>query len=106
MSDKINVIANLLNIFAFETVTVGATAKALTEGTYVDSNNAYAKKALMTIESAQLRWRADGTNPTSTVGHVLNPGDTLTLVGSTNIRNFRAIKVGTNSAKISVSYSL
>jgi len=104
MTDKINIIANLLNIFAFETLTVGATVKTLTEEEYIDSNGAYAKKALITVETASLRWRCDD-DPTSAVGHLLQPMDTLTLIGSTNIRNFKAIRTG-NNAKISVSYSL
>ena len=105
MTDKINIIANLLNIFNFETLTVGTTVKSLTSSIYIDSNGAYAKKALITIETASLRWRCDD-NPTSTVGHLMQPGDILTLIGSANIRNFKAIRTGATSAKISISYSL
>lgn len=104
-TEKTNIIANLLNIFAFETITVAGTAVELTESTYTDSNGKVAKKALITVESAQLRWRADGTAPTSSVGHALNPYDSLILIGSENIRNFKSIRVGSTSAKISVSYS-
>ncbi len=105
MSDKINIIANLLNIFAFETISIEAVAVGFTAATIVNSNDAYAKKALVTVESAQLRWRCD-SNPTSTVGHLLQPGDVLILIGSENIRNFKAIRTGSTNAKISVSYSL
>lgn len=104
-TEKINIIANLLNIFGFETLTIGTTVKTLTSSSYMDSNRNYAKKALITVETAPMRWRCDD-DPTSTVGHLLQPGDVLTLIGSANIRNFKAIRTGATSAKISVSYSL
>ena len=34
---------------------------------------------MATVESANVRWRADGTDPTSTTGHLLSVGDIFTL---------------------------
>jgi uncharacterized Zn ribbon protein len=104
MTDKINIIADFLSIFDFETITVGAAAVGLTEAAYTDSEGRIAKKALMTVETASLRWRCDA-DPTDSVGHLLQPGDSLILNSSSNIKSFKAIRTG-NNAKISVSYSL
>ena len=38
------------------------------------------RRALMTVEDATIRWRADGTDPTSSEGHELADTDILTLV--------------------------
>lgn len=40
-----------------------------------------ANHALVTVETAAVRVRTDGTAPTSSEGHILNPGDTFTYNG-------------------------
>jgi hypothetical protein len=57
--------------------------------------------AVIEAEAQQVRWRDDGTNPTASVGHVLNPGDVLVYRG--NLSGIRFIEVAA-SAKLSVSY--
>lgn len=57
--------------------------------------------AVIEAESQAVRWRDDGTNPTSSVGHVLNPGDVYVYRG--NLGGIKFIEV-TTSAKLSVSY--
>ena len=104
VTDKVNVIAGLYVAFAFETITFADTAKGLTEASYKNADDNFAKRALMTVESAQLRYRYDGVAPTALVGHVLNPGDTLILIGATNIKNFKAIRTGVTSSKVSATY--
>ena len=39
-------------------------------------------QAILRCETAPVRWRADGTGPTATVGTPMNVGDTLLLVGN------------------------
>lgn len=48
-----------------------------------------------------VRWRADGTAPTATVGMILADGDTLHLTGLAAITAFSAIQV--TSAKLNVT---
>ena len=62
------------------------------------------KRALITVETAQIRFRIDGGAPTSTVGHILNPGDTITLDSNSDIANFKAIRTGTLSGLITATY--
>ena len=78
--------------------TVGGVA--LTAGTY--GTSIY---ALITAETAQMRFTVDGTAPTTTVGHLLNPGDTLKLDSLADITAFRAIRTGATSGVIKVTYS-
>ena len=58
--------------------------------------------ALIEVEGQPVRWRADGTNPTVTVGHLLNPGDTLPYNGS-DLTKWKAIETS-SGAKLNVSF--
>ena len=62
------------------------------------------KRIYITVETAQCRFLYDGTAPTSTKGHPLNPFDTLYIEGLQNMQNFRAIKTGITSAKLICTY--
>ena len=83
--------------FGFESLTVGASAVG-----FSSANDARA--ALVTVEDASIRFRIDGTDPTSEVGHLLNPGDSIILRNVNNIRRFRAIRAGTADATLRVTY--
>ena len=61
-----------------------------------------ARWALIEVEGQPVRWRADGENPTVTVGHVLNPGDVLPYSGS-DLTKFKAIETAAG-AKLNVSF--
>jgi len=62
-------------------------------------------KALITVETAQIRFTVDGTAPTATVGHVLNPGDNLDIDSNEDVAAFRAIRTGSISGVIQCTYS-
>lgn len=102
-ANKTNIIAGLFKAFAHEKITVSNSAVSLTTATYT-TDGEKAKRAIITVESAQLRYRYDGTAPTSSVGHLLNPFDVITILGSDNITNFKAIRAGSTDAAISCSY--
>lgn len=85
-------------------LTIGATSTALTEATYDPDPGPQASFALITVETDQIRWWADGSTPTSTWGHLANSGDVIEIHGQGAIRNFRAIRVTTDAA-IQVSYA-
>jgi hypothetical protein len=60
-----------------------------------------ARLALIQPETQSIRWRDDGTNPTASVGLVLNAGDTLPYTG--DLALFKVIET-TASAKLNVAY--
>ena len=86
-------------------LTIDATAGgiALTQPTQA-ATLPLAQAALVTVETAQIRFTVDATAPTSTVGHILNIADRLLLEGQQEIRAFRAIRTGGSSGAVSVTY--
>lgn len=58
-------------------------------------------RALIECESQQVRWRDDGTNPTSSVGHVMSPGDILSYDAALPVIKFIEVASG---AKLNISY--
>ena len=95
-----------LSTVAYESITVAATAIGLTTANVrgYGTNRYAAEKVVITVESAQLRWRDDGTDPTSSEGHLANVGTVLTLDNRDRIEKFRAIRTGSTSATLRVSY--
>jgi hypothetical protein len=57
----------------------------------------------ISVEGASLRWRYDGSNPTTTEGHLAQVGDWIELKGFTNLQRFRAIRTGTTDATLRVT---
>lgn len=91
-------------IFAYESLTVtNGAAVGFTAATRTPSTGASATEALLTLETAQIRWRADGTDPTTTEGHIMDAGQKLDLQGVQTINGFRAIATGGN-ATLKVSF--
>ena len=89
---------------AFDSITVSNTAVGLTQSNVRGSSSQpMAEEVLLTVETDQIRWRDDGTDPTSSVGHLVNPGGLITLSSRDRIEKFRAIRVTTN-ATLRVSY--
>ena len=100
----VNITAGIIPTFAYESIAVDNTVKSLSS-IYTDDDGNIAMKAVITIETAQIRWRMDGENPSSSDGHLSNPTDTILLNNSSDIKNFRATRVGSTSATIRVSYA-
>jgi hypothetical protein len=91
-----------LSPFAYESVTVSSSAVGLTAATYRQAG--YAVQAFLTLEGAEIRWRIDGSNPTTTEGHLLEPGQNLTLDSPDAVKNFRAIRTGATNGTLKVTY--
>jgi len=85
--------------FAFESITVAATAIGGTALTYTD-----ATRAELTLETAQIRVRIDGTNPTAAEGHMVEVGDTITLDSAAQVAAFKAIRTGGTSGVLKATY--
>lgn len=91
--------------YDFEQITIDDTAGGIGLTSSKLTSIPPPKKAIITVESAQLVYMLDGsTTVTSSVGHVANPFDSIVLEGKSQLDNFKAIRKGTSSAKISVTY--
>ena len=88
--------------YDFETITVEDTPIGLTAA--ILNASPKPKKVFITVETAQIRYRMDGTDPEAAVGHIANPMDSIILEGYSQINNFMAIRKETTSGKIQATY--
>ena len=95
-----------MNAFAYESIVVSSTPIGFTEGTFAASGASPARAAFITVEDASCRYRIDGTDPTSSEGHLLSSGDDKTIEGLENLYNFRAIREAPVDATLRVTYLL
>ena len=86
-------------VWAFESITVADSAIGFTAATHDHANEAF-----VTVESGAVRFRADGTDPTAAIGHVLEVGDTLRLESQNDLQKVRFIRRDGVSATLRVSY--
>lgn len=92
-------------MFAFETLTVGAASLGFTAGTFDPTsplNRGQATYAFITIEGDGISFRCDGAAATA-ASHDAGTGDQIVIYGAGNIRNFRAIRTG-GDATVRVSF--
>lgn len=92
-------------IYKNETIVVADTAIGFTASILAMVNSPQIKRATCTTEEAQIRAWEDGTDPTASVGQILNIGDVFEVAG-VDAANFRAIRTGSVSGKISVAYEV
>ena len=93
-----------LQAYTTEAVTVDATAGGvkLTESLYI--TNPPGRAAILTVETAQIRYLSDGTAPTSTTGHQVSPTQIITLRNPSELSKFRAIRTGATSGVVRVTF--
>ncbi len=94
--------------FAFEALSVAGTAVGFTEATHSPSGATSGTPAIsahVSVEGAQVRWRADGTDPTATVGTILNEGDEIVVWGTQDIRSIKFIRTGGVSATLNTDFA-
>lgn len=85
----------------YQQITVAGTAIGLSNPARLGAN-----AALLQVETAQIRWRDDGTDPTATVGNLMSPGDPP-FPYSGNLSALKFIRVSSTSATLNVSaYSI
>lgn len=99
-----------LNVVDFATLTVGATAVGLDSASPAYSagkvSGLTVRRMYITTETDAIRWRPDGTAPTSSVGHVLAVNDSISFTGadySNLLANIKFIRV-TNNATLSITF--
>ncbi len=95
---------------ARERLTVDNTAAGIpfTSTTYDPATGDFkgmpAQVAKCHVESADIRYRQDGTAPTASVGRIVYETGEFYIQGSQNIKNFKAIRTGSTSATLDVEY--
>lgn len=93
---------------ARERISVTDTAVGFTAAAYKPTSGDYtgvcAKIAKFTVETADIRYRQDGTDPTTSVGKVVYETGEEIILGSQQIKKFSAIRDGATSATIDVEY--
>lgn len=90
---------------AFEQITVANTAIGFTAARITPAGFNQATLATCRLRTAQVSYTVDGTTPTTTVGTLLEVGDTLTVAGHDLLVLFRAIRTGATSGQLDCSYS-
>lgn len=81
----------------FETITVSTDAIGLTIP-------AGSKRAEMSVEGGDFRFRLDGTDPTASVGEISLDTVRLVLYGPAVLKNFSAIRDAAADVTLSVHY--
>lgn len=86
----------------FEAISVTNTAVALSAAT-LSSNGTQMNYCTGRVQTAQIRYRDDGTAPTSSVGTVLEVGDVWQAWSNQTASATRFIRTGSTSGVIAVS---
>lgn len=94
-----------MKAYDFEQISIDATAGGvgLTAATYAGAAMAYI--TISGTDGLTLRYRYDGGIPTSAVGHEAYAGDPILLESAEDIANFKAIRTGSTSLTLNVTYS-
>lgn len=90
--------------FAHESLTVSTAAVSLTAATYAPTGATAAAYAYITVETDSVRWWADGTAPTSSVGHAQAAATSFSLCDIAALSGLRVIRSGASDATLRVSY--
>jgi hypothetical protein len=88
---------------AYEKLTVGVTATPLTASVY-EPLNKFPLKAVLRVETADIRFRLDSVAPSSTDGIVLRADEVVELENYEEVLGFRAIRAGGSDATLHVQY--
>lgn len=87
-------------------VTISSAAVLLTAlpvSPFTAAQVARAARAVITVRTAAINVRWDGTSPTTSVGHKFAVGDVFALVGNENITLLQIIRDGASDAVITIT---
>ncbi len=84
----------------YEAITVADTAIGFTASKLVTA----VAGAFCTLETGQVRFRMDGSDPTSTTGHLLEVGQSFTIYNRAALVNIKFIRTGSTSGALKVTY--
>lgn len=91
-----------VTVTTYESVTVATTAVGLATATTNPTGDLEITRCRGRLETAQVRQRWDGTNPTSTEGELVDIGDVVTIEGNDVARRVRWIRTGSTSGVMKV----
>ena len=98
--------ASGVNLVDYATLTVSTTVVTLAADASPTLPDR-AKRAFITCEDNQVRWRSDGTDPTKTEGHSLAADDSISFTGidyRQQLENMRFIRTDDGDGKIKITY--
>lgn len=89
----------------YESITVADSAIGLTASiiTGITDITKTVKSVVCRLETAEIRFRVDGSDPTNTEGVLLEVGEIVTLEGN-DITQFKAIRTGGSSGVLKCTY--
>ena len=88
---------------SYEVIAVGDTPIGLTAAKLNGPTGVRNSQALISVENYSIRWTADGTEPSATVGMLMQAGDSMVLTGKQALNNFKMHFV-TSEASVRVHY--
>ena len=94
-----------INILSYATLAVSTSAVG-----FADASTALpgqCKRVFITAETQAARWRADGTAPTSTEGHVLAAADSISFTGANYrqlLENIKFIATASGDSALKITY--
>lgn len=90
------------SIGTFEQITVSSTAVGLATATTNPTGRTQMNTCYARVESASLRYRDDGTDPTASVGFPQDDNDEFTITGNPVMRRIRFIRTSSTDATLNV----
>lgn len=91
------------DVVTYESITVAATAIGITSTVTNPVGRMQANACSARLETAQIRYRFDGTDPTAAEGMLLEVGDMLLIGSNEDARRIRFIRTGSTSGVLKVS---
>lgn len=87
----------------YESISVAASAVGLSASTYTPASApSQMATCLARLETAEIRYRMDGTNPTASEGFLLEVGESLPIIGANEMARIKFIRTGTTSGTLKV----
>lgn len=88
-------------VATYESLTIASTAVGLSSS-MLTSNGQQMNNCAGTLEAGQVRYRYDGTSPTSSEGLLLNVGDGITIA-TPYLSSIKFIRTGSTSGVLKIS---
>ena len=92
----------------YESITVSDTAIGFTPAEIFHKTGLFAefecKEVFCSLETESIRYCTDGTTATTSVGHLVTAGQTITIKNKQAIKNFSAFRDGQADGTLHVTY--
>jgi len=95
------------NVVDYATLTVSDSAVSLADASPAYNAGFDVAGFFLTVEDADVRFRTDGSAPTSSEGHLLYEGQTLQFTDKNYmdlVKNIKFIRAGSTDAKLKITY--